>query len=158
MNIKIPGKRQFLSQDRLHEEVKASLGPSGTLKKNSFDSLPYLKVSPFNFFWPTSSWQYWFSILWKSYAGSYQRDAKVWFSSVGQCKVMIAMIRSCVQWLSMSLWFTLVSEPWSTRLMLVATSSLLALLRFSVIWPWRTTHRCFHSDHSHRTNDDVLQC
>ena len=49
-NIKITGKRQFLSQDRLHEEVKASLGPSGTLKKNSFDSLPYLKVSPFNFF------------------------------------------------------------------------------------------------------------
>ena len=110
MNIKIPGKRQFLSQDRLHEEVKASLGPSGTLKKNSFDSLPYLKVSPFNFFWPTSSWQYWFSILWKSYAGSYQRDAKVWFSSVGQCKVMIAMIRSCMavsgsQFLSDLLWF-----------------------------------------------------
>ena len=33
-------------QDRLHEEVKASLGPSGTLKKNAFDSLPYLKVPP----------------------------------------------------------------------------------------------------------------
>jgi len=31
-------------QDRLHEEVKASLGPSGTLKKNAFDSLPYLKA------------------------------------------------------------------------------------------------------------------
>jgi len=31
-------------QDRLYEEVKASLGPSGTLKKNAFDSLPYLKA------------------------------------------------------------------------------------------------------------------
>ena len=54
--------------------------------------------------------QYWFSILWKSCAGSYQRDAKVWFSSVGQCKVMIAMIRSCMagsgsQFLSDLLWF-----------------------------------------------------
>ena len=72
--------------------------------------MPYLKVSPFNFFWPTSSWQYWFSVLWKSYEGSYQRDVKVWFSSVGQCKVIIAMIRSCVassgsQSLSDLLWF-----------------------------------------------------